>query len=78
MAGPRFRPPGDEEFARRLRALMKATGRGCHAANWLARRSGISYEHILKLAHEWYSPSLCTLRRLKEALECTWYDLLGP
>lgn len=65
---------GDAEFARRLRRLIRASGKTTDA---FADEFGVTRAHIHRWCNLRNAPTLYSLRRVKAALGCTWEELLG-
>lgn len=64
----------DETFTSRLLSLAAKEGMTIRA---LARVSGVSANTIGNYINGHSAPTLPRLRKLKDALDCTWDELLG-
>lgn len=63
-----------EAFGRRLQALIDERG---VTKRWLAQRCGMSYNTVTYMTHGRRFPTLWSLDRLREALGCTWEELMS-
>ena len=57
--------------------MLRFSGRRGWTLKRLAAEAGMPYSTVTNYSHSDASPSLDKLRKLKEALGCTWDDLLG-
>ena len=70
----RTRPrKGDETVAANLLGMLDARGR---PSAWLDEACGFGVGTVSRYLNREYSPALRHLRRMREALGCTWEELL--